>query len=147
MRVADINVSDQLLVIELRREIETLMVRRAVKHATASERKELRELADEMARVLTHKDDPEFYKLDYRFKHLLVRCAKSKFAADALAPLWAVSRRFAWIHRTAGDTLLVAKLLVRLMRAIAAGNLEKAMAANAARMQYLEDTAKATLRH
>jgi DNA-binding GntR family transcriptional regulator len=147
LRVSDINVSDQLLMIELRREIEALIVRRAVKHATESDRKELSELAREMKRVLTRKDDPEFYKLDYRFKQLLLQCAKNKFAADAITPLWAVSRRFAWFHRTVGDTLLVAKLLIRLMRAIAGGKLGEAMKANAARMKYLEGTAKATLRN
>ncbi|NQW40329.1 MAG: GntR family transcriptional regulator, partial [Cyanobacteria bacterium] len=45
LRIADIDVREQLLIVELRREIELLLTRRAVRFATASEREEISALA------------------------------------------------------------------------------------------------------
>lgn len=145
LRVTDINVRDQLLIVELRGEIELLLVRRAVRLCTPSKAQALRELSANMRALSSMEDATEFYKLDLEFKMQLLAAAKHPFASDAIAPLWAASRRFAWVYKTTQDTALVADQLCRTMNAIAGGDELTALATTRERMDYLARFAHATL--
>lgn len=144
LRVADLDVRDQLLIVELRREIELLLVRRATRHALPAEREEFRAMAAAIA-AAGRGELAAFYRLDLEFKLLLLRVARHRFAAEAIMPLWSVSRRFSWMYRTADDTAAVAEMLQRLARAIAAGAEAEAVQATQERMEYLDGFARATL--
>lgn len=145
LRVTDVDVRDQLLIIELRREIELLLVRRAARHATEEDRNELAMLSAAIAAVQGEPDATAFFQQDLAFKLLLLRCARQRFAAEAITPLWLASRRFSWMYRSAGDVQLVADMLCRLIAAIRAGDEAEAAKATAERMDYLDRFARATL--
>ena len=145
LRIADIDVREQLLIIELRREIELLLTRRAVRFATAPEREELSALAAAMQAARDLGDAPLFFRLDLDLKLLLLRCAKHRFASEAIRPLWSASRRFSWIYRTSDHVALFADMLGRLMKAIVDGNEAEAMQSTIERMDYLDRFARSTL--
>ena len=145
LRVTDIDVREQLLMIELRREIELLLVRRAARYATRPEQDELLAMASSIAAAGEAGDANAFYHLDFEFKLLLLRAARHRFASEAIMPLWSASRRFAWIHRTAEDIRLVAGMLCRLIRAIVAGDEAAAARETAERMDHLDRFARSTL--
>jgi DNA-binding GntR family transcriptional regulator len=145
LRVTDVNVRDQLLIVELRREIELLLVRRAVRLRTPGEALGFRELSGTMGALSSMEDATDFYKLDLEFKMQLLSAAKHPYASDAIAPLWSASRRFAWVYKTAQDTALVADQLCRTMNAIAEGDEPAAAATTIERMDYLARFAHATL--
>ena len=145
IRVTDVNVRDQLLIVELRREIELLLVRRAARLRAPGEARALRELSDAMRALRSMEDATDFYRLDLEFKMQLLAAARHPYASDAVAPLWSASRRFAWVYKTAQDTALVADQLCRTMNAIAEGDEPTAAATTIERMDYLARFAHATL--
>jgi DNA-binding GntR family transcriptional regulator len=145
LRIADIDVREQLLIVELRREIELLLVRRAVRFVTDSERAALSVLAAAMQAARDRADAISFFQLDLDLKLLLLRCAKHRFASEAIRPLWSASRRFSWIYRTSDHVALFADMLGRLMRAIADGNESEALQSTIERMDYLDRFARSTL--
>lgn len=145
LRIADIDVREQLLIVELRREIELLLTRRAVRFATASEREEISALAPAIQAARDLEDAALFFRLDLDLKFLLLRCAKHRFASEAIRPLWSASRRFSWIYRTSDHVALFADMLGRLMKAIVDGNEAEATQSTIERMDYLDRFARSTL--
>ena len=145
LRISDIDVREQLLIVELRREIELLLVRRAVRFATNSERVEVSVLASAVQAAREHEDAASFFQFDLDLKILLLRCAKHRFAAEAIRPLWSASRRFSWINRTSDHVALFADMLGRLMKAIVEGNESEAIQSTIERMDYLDRFARSTL--
>jgi DNA-binding GntR family transcriptional regulator len=145
LRIADIDVREQLLIVELRREIELLIVRRAVRFANATERVDLSVLEVAMQAACDREDATGFFQLDLDLKLLLLRCAKHRFAGEAIRPLWSASRRFSWIYRTSDHIALFADMLRRLIRAIVDGNESEAVQSTIERMDYLDRFARATL--
>ncbi len=145
LRITDIDVRDQLLIIELRREIEMLLVRRATRHITDEERSELRDLGAEIGRLRDGSDPAAYFQRDFEFKLLLLRCARHRFASEAITPLWLASRRFSWIYRDRNEVTAFADLLGGLIRAMVAGDEAEALQITQARMDYLDRFARATL--
>jgi DNA-binding GntR family transcriptional regulator len=144
VRVMDINVRDQLLIVELRREIEILLVRRAAKLRTTDETRKFLALSDAF-RIQVPTDASSFYKIDLEFKLQLLRSARNHYASDAIAPLWSASRRFARVFQTAQDIALSADILRRTTAAIGTGDEAAAIVATEERMAYLERFARATI--
>lgn len=145
LRIADIDVREQLLIIELRREIELLLVRRAVRFATPAEHGELSLLSARIGEAVAAEDLARFYQLDYDFKLLLLRCARHRFAAEAVRPLWSVSRRFARLYSSAVNVAEFGAMLQRLSQAIVGADEAAATQATIERMDYLDRFARSTL--
>jgi len=101
------------------------------------------DIADQAARDL--EDAALFFRLDLDLKFLLLRCAKHRFASEAIRPLWSASRRFSWIYRTSDHVALFADMLGRLMKAIVDGNEAEATQSTIERMDYLDRFARSTL--
>jgi DNA-binding GntR family transcriptional regulator len=147
LRIADIDVREQLLIVELRREIELLLVRRAMRFATPMERAELTTLALAIRASLGREDPTEFFQLDLDLKLLLLRCAKHRFVGDAIRPLWSASRRFSRIYSTSEHVAIFGGMLGRLIRAIVDSNETEALQSTIERMDYLDRFARSTLEH
>lgn len=145
LRISEIDVREQLLIIELRREIELLLVRRAVRLALPSERAELTVLAAAMQECVAGGDLVKFFRLDLDLKLLLLRCAKHRFIDGAIKPLWSASRRFSRIYNTSDHVAIFGGMVVRLMKAIVSANETEALQATVERMDYLDRFARSTL--
>ena len=145
LRIAEIDLREQLLIIELRRDIELFLIRRAVRFATPAERTDLAALVAAMRECLSRRDSAEFFPLDLDLQLLLLRCAKHRFIDNAIKPLWSASRRFSRIYNTSDHVAVFGGMLVRLMSAIIDANETEALRSTVERMDYLDRFARSTL--
>jgi DNA-binding GntR family transcriptional regulator len=145
LRVTPINVSDQIALLAFRRVVECFITTNAARAATPEERMHFRRLASEMQKTSRQADFAEHYRVDLEFKLHLLRCVRNEYAAQAIEPLWAASRRFAWVMRHSRDIPRVARLTAKVMRAVASGDVSATSEATMAFIDCLEDLARSQL--
>src|SRR5262245_41939442 len=144
--VSDINPRNQLLVLEVRREIERLLGRAGAERANKSQREQLLEIAQGMDRAAKTNDDISFMRLDRELNRVLIEAAHNDYAARSMRLLQGLSRRFWYMHyREAADLPLCARLHANQARAIAQGNIEAAARASDKLMDYVETFTRATV--
>jgi len=144
--VSDINVKAQLRLLELRREVERLVVRSAARRATEAERKRFVELADRFEKSARQNDDTTFMRVDREYNELSVSAARNEFAAGAMSLMHSLSRRFWYVHyKQAADMPEVAKLHADIARAIAAGDEPAAGAASDRLLDMVDSFTRATV--
>ncbi len=143
--VTAIDVRQQLELLEVRREIERLIVRLAARRASASERREFGELAERMQAVASGGDPRSLVRLDDAFNRLAARAARNQIAANCEAALQAVSRRFWFFHRELDDLPTLTMLHVAIMRAIEAGDEAAAVEASDRLIDHVTAFTRATL--
>ena len=144
--VADVNPRSQLLLLEVRREIERLLCRAAAERATPEQRRHMQALADGMDQAAKTGDDVVFMRLDLELNRLLIDAAHNDFAARSMKLLSGLSRRFWYMHyRVAADLPLCARLHANEARAIAKGDAEAAARASDKLMDYVERFTRATV--
>ena len=144
--VSDINVKSQLRLIELRREVERLVVRSAARRATEAERARFAAIADRFETSARQNDDTTFMRVDREYNELSVSAAKNEFAAGAMSLMHALSRRFWYMHyKQAADMPEVAKLHADIARAIAATDEAGAAAASDRLLDMVESFTRATV--
>jgi DNA-binding GntR family transcriptional regulator len=137
--------SKQLLVLEVRRELERLLSRAAATRATSEERARFRAIAAGMDRASRSSDDIAFMRLDRDLNLLVIDAAHNEYAARAMRLLQGLSRRFWYQHyKEAADLPLCARLHAAQATAIAAGDPEKAARACDRLMDYVESFTRAT---
>lgn len=144
--VSDINPRSQLLVLEVRREIERLLSRAGAERATPEQRKAMHEIAEGMERASKSNGDIEFMRLDRELNSLMIEAAHNDYAARSMKLLQGLSRRFWYMHyREAADLPLCARLHANQARAIAEGDAEAAARASDKLMDYVETFTRATV--
>jgi DNA-binding GntR family transcriptional regulator len=135
----------QLLVLEVRRELERLLCRAAATRATTEQRLHFREIASGMDRTSRSNDDMVFMRLDRDLNLLVLEAAHNEYAARAMRLLQGLSRRFWYQHyKEAADLPLCARLHAAQARAIAKANAAAAAAASDRLMDYVESFTRAT---
>ncbi len=92
--VTDTDPARQLLVLEVRRELERLLSRTAASRATPAQRTELAAIADGMDRAASNNDDRAFMRLDRSMNLLVIAAAHNEVAAGAMRLINGQSRRF-----------------------------------------------------
>ena len=144
--VSDINPRNQLLVLEVRREIERLLSRAGAERANQQQRDRFTEIAQGMDRAAKRNDDIAFMRLDRELNWLIIEAAHNDYAARSMKLLQGLSRRFWYMHyRDAADLPLCARLHANQARAIAQGNGEAAARATDKLMDYVENFTRATV--
>ena len=144
--VSDINPRSQLLVLEVRRELERLLSRAGAERATKEQRSQLQEIAQGMDRAAKGKDDLAFMRLDRSLNRLMLDAAHNDYAERSMKLLQGLSRRFWYMHyREAADLPLCARLHANQARAIAQGNGEAAARASDKLMDYVENFTRGTV--
>jgi DNA-binding GntR family transcriptional regulator len=144
--VSDINPRNQLLLLEVRRELERLLSRAGAARATADQRKRLADIAQGMDRAAKTNDDISFMRLDGEFNALMIEAAHNDYAARSMKLLQGLSRRFWYMHyREAADLPLCARLHANQARAIAQGNGEAAARASDKLVDYVESFTRTTV--
>ncbi len=144
--VSDINPREQLLVLEVRRELERLLSRAGAERATDSEREQLSDVARSMDKAGKMNDDIAFMRLDRDLNQLMIETAHNDYAARAMKLLSGLSRRFWYMHyKEAADLPLCAKLHADQARAIAKGDGNRAAKASDQLLDYVETFTRATV--
>ena len=144
--VSDIDLSAQLRLLEVRRELERLLARSAAKRATADERAEFAEIARGMREAAEKEDDLAFMRLDQQFNALISEAARNEFATRSLGLMHGLSRRFWYQHyKQAADLPLAARLHAEVAEAVVAGDVKMAGEASDALINYIESFARSTL--
>jgi DNA-binding GntR family transcriptional regulator len=144
--VSDINPRNQLLVLEVRRELERLLSRAGAERATKDQREQLQEIARGMDRASKGNDDIAFMRLDRELNRLMIEAAHNDYAARSMKLLQGLSRRFWYMHyREAADLPLCARLHANQARAIAQGNGDAAARASDKLMDYVENFTRRTV--
>ena len=144
VQVTPIDANEQLLVLEVRRELERLISRSAAARATSEQRAAFTAIADGLDRAGRANDALEFLRLDRELNLLMLDAAHNTFAVRTMQLLAGLSRRF-WYqhHRDAADLPLCARLHAAQARAIAAGDPEAAAVASDTLMDYVAAFTKA----
>lgn len=144
--VTEISVTEQLRLLEFRREIANFLARVGARRANEAERDALRAVASAFLEAAAEQDGPRLMDADKEFHDLFASCAHNHYAATAMGPLDALSRRFFYVHRvTVGNSDDPAKLHAAIAMAIADGDPEAAEAATNAMADYLEEFTRSTL--
>jgi DNA-binding GntR family transcriptional regulator len=144
--VTDLNPRHQLLVLEVRRELERLLSRAGAERATDEQRQQLLEIARGMDRAAKTNDDIAFMRLDREFNRLMVEAAHNSYAARSMKLLQGLSRRFWYMHyRQAADLPLCARLHANQARAIAERNGDAAARASDKLIDYVESFTRGTV--
>src|SRR6516164_7078218 len=144
--VSDINPRNQLLLLEVRRELERLLSRAGAERATAEQREKMLEIAQGMDAAGRSNDDIAFMRLDRELNQLVVEAAHNDYAARSMKLLQGLSRRFWYMHyREAADLPLCARLHANQARAIAKGDAGAAARASDKLMDYVERFTRATV--
>lgn len=135
--VTESDPKQQLLVLEVRRELERLLGRAGAVRASDEQRARFRAIADGMDRASQQNDDIAFMRLDRELNRLLTEAAHNAYAAGAMRLVNGHSRRFWYQHyRETADLPLCARLHAAQARAIASGEPEVAAAATDRLIDY-----------
>jgi len=144
--VSEINPRKQLLVLEVRRELERLLARAAAMRRTEAEKRRFLELAEGMEQAARDNDDIGFMRCDNVFNKLFSQAAHNEYASRAMGLMHGTSRRFWYMHyKEAADLPLCARLHAQVARQIAAGDVDGAATASDRLIDYAETFTRATL--
>jgi DNA-binding GntR family transcriptional regulator len=146
VRVAEVHVGQQLLLVEARRALERVLAAGAARRASKHDRTELVRVAQEIELVGRDGDEFHFLRLDREFNEIVLRAARNPFAAAALEPLNALSRRFWYLHfRDEHDLPTAAAVHANMAHAIADGDEGMALAAVDDLLDWVESFTRATM--
>jgi DNA-binding GntR family transcriptional regulator len=144
--VTDVSLSDQIRVLELRREISRFMARVGARRATPAERAQLEAIARNLLKAAKASDEEALMRVDKEFHDLFAACTRNPFACSTMDALDSQARRFWYAHQTgSGDLIMNAKLHADIALAIAEGDERTAGEASDALSTYLEDFARNTI--
>ncbi|MCA8892763.1 GntR family transcriptional regulator [Hyphomonas sp.] len=138
LRIAPIDVRQQIRLVETRRALETLVASQAALRANRQERAAFQSLANAF-RKDGRKTYRRFLKIDQKFNLAVAAACDNEFAVNALQSLHGLSRRF-W-HYYAGheeDLTLVADMHASIADAIAVGDTNKVGKGVTAHMDYIQ---------
>lgn len=139
VQISDIDPHEQMLILELRREFEPLVVSRAARRATVDERRYLSKIAESFLEAGATVDVMKFLRLHFESKRFVIACARNPFVANAFAPINALTRRFYFVYqRETKDVAKAAALHAAVLKAIASGDEVAAAEAATAMVDYAE---------
>ncbi|MEO8080567.1 MAG: FCD domain-containing protein, partial [Caldimonas sp.] len=144
--VSEINIKSQLRLLEVRREVERLVVRSAARRALPEERARFAEIARTFEQSARSNDETTFIRTDREFNELCSRSARNEFGAGAMMLMHSLSRRFWFIHyKQAADMPATAKRHADIARAIAKGDEPAAAKALDRLIDEIEQFTRATV--
>ncbi len=137
IKITEINVQEQLLVLEARRELERLVSVSAARRAIDAERQLIIQQARALRAAGNNEDVIGYLRHHFAAKKYAADCSRNPYAARALSPLHALSRRFFFFHRQSfGDLPLLGELHANLAEAICKANTDEAAKASDLMMDY-----------
>lgn len=136
-RVTDINVGDQLLLLEVRRELERLIATSAAQRRTPEQGALLSEMALHMRRAAATDDYLLFLRVDRAFNQCVAESSANRHLVKAIAPIHALARRFWYKYYRPYDLPIAAIGHAEIMEAIVATDPAAAGAASDRLLDYV----------
>jgi DNA-binding GntR family transcriptional regulator len=144
--VTEIDIQKQLRMLELRREVELLIARRAARLASPEERQELRQIAEDMAAAGRADDQDAFTTADRQLNRMIAECGRNEFATEAMDQVQGLSRRFWYCYQARfADVATATALHQSLALEIAGGDEAAAGRASDTLLDYVESFTHAVL--
>lgn len=144
--ISPIDITDQMRLIEVRRELEKMLAGRAARLVTLAERERFRSLADRFREAGEANDAELFIPADREFNALVAETGHNKYALMAMSAIQAQTRRFWFLYfRRYGDLNKVCELHARMAEAIAAADEPAARKAVDDLIDYVEEYTRRTL--
>jgi len=144
--VSEINPGKQLLVLEVRRELDRLMARLGAVRRTEAERDSFLEIAAGMEQAARDNDDLLFMRYDNAYNSLMAAAAHNECVVRAISLINALSRRFWYVHyKETADLPHCARLHAEVARCIADGDPKGAEKASDMLIDYVELFTRATV--
>jgi len=136
--VTPIKPEEEVMLIETRRAIETLVVERAARRASEAERRQFGEIAARMKTALRTQDFDAFAKLDAEFNRLCIAACRNDLAGSMMQVIAPLNRRFWFTHhgRTLSKEGVEAHIDTAL--ALARGDAKAALAGTERLLRYVE---------
>ncbi len=139
LMITEIDIHQQLLAIELRRELEIFISTRAARRIMAGDRDRLLAAADEIDGAGKHGNLEKYLRGVFKANALIASAAGNPFAARSISPLHAMSRRFYYRYESDLKNLgAMGALHAERARAVARQDEERALANVTALMTQIE---------
>lgn len=136
--VTDVDLKDQLLLLDIRRGIESTLFARAAERANPTQRKRFKELAATMKASAQRNDLAQHYIIDREFDGLIDTCAANRFMTDTLRPVHSLVWRFWQLNRGTEAAKTVLDHHVVVTHAVASGEPAQVLAATKALFDFNE---------
>ncbi len=144
--VTEINHARQLQLLELRREVERMIMRDAARRATHEEHGFFARLAKDLDAAAEADDDVMFMRLDLKFNKSTVAACRNEYAAKTMQLMQGLARRFWYQHyRETLDLKRCATLHAAVARAIAEGQVDEAGRASDQLIDYMSEFTRSSL--
>lgn len=145
--VSEIDIAEHFKLIEVRRELERILVGRSSRLAEPAICKRFGELAERFVEAAINDDEAIFLPADAEFNALVAETARNDYAAAAMRPLQAQTRRFWYLYfRQVGDLAQVARLHADIAAAISRKDELGAREASDRLVDYVEQYTYRTMR-
>lgn len=145
VKVSDINMSNQLAILETRRALDNLLIKKATTYATSQEKKNICKYKMLISETVRSKDVKEYLRVDKRMDEEIYNMARNPFATNATLPLHTRSRRFWYYFKgLEGHECLEesARMHIRLLDAIIETNEKNAIECSNQIIDVLVNVAK-----
>lgn len=144
--VAEIDTRTQLKILEIRAELERLVVRHAARLATPSQRRRMHALADQITTTARAADGRAFMQVLRECHEITAEAADNEILADIIRRVHGLSRRFWFAHyEKYGSLEKAAELHASRLDAMAKGTPEQAAISSDRLVDYLERFTRSTL--
>ena len=144
--VSEINHAKQLSLLELRREVERLIMRSAAKRTTPQERESFAKLAQNLGDAADADDDVAFMRFDLEFNRMTIATCRNEYAARTMQLVQGLARRFWYQHyQEALDLKRCANLHKAVADAIANGDPSAAAKASDDLIDYMAEFTRASI--
>ena len=140
--VAPIDLLDHLDLLETRRQLDSLLMKFAVRRANPEHCERLRDCAAQMQQAAERGDTEEFLRQDRQFDAIVYEAARNHSAVSAVARLHSHCRRFWYAYQREADLAKSAAHHAAIMYAIASRDERAAVAQSDLLIDYLVDLSK-----
>ncbi len=136
--VTEVDLRDQLLLLDIRRGIESTLFARAAERSSPAQRRRFAELATALEETAARNDLAAHYVIDREFDGLIDLCASNRFMTDTLRPVHSLTWRFWQLNRGTEAAKTVLDLHVVVAHAVASGEAAGVLAATKAMFDFNE---------
>lgn len=136
--VTAIDLRDQLLLLDIRRGIESALFARAAERSSPQQRRRFQELAAALAQTAAGNDLAAHYVIDREFDSLIDTAASNRFMTDMLRPVHSLTWRFWNLNRGTDAAKRVLELHVVVAQSVASGDPAQVLEATRAMFDFNE---------
>lgn len=143
LQISPINLARERVLLDLRADVERIVVRLATERATQAQRTQLQLLQRQLNELGHNITVPQFHEVDRKIDRLLLCCADEPFLVHTLTPLHTIFRRLGGVYHTrapSADRLTHSVAVhVDVLQAVSSGSVPAAVAASDALMAFVDN--------